>query len=222
MSITDLQIMLLEVEKAFAAVGLTLNLGKTNFTSTLACEGKTLELSGHTVNWSPRLTFPGTVITLCSNDDEAIRARMTRAMSAYQIWAPMLTNKALPIAARVAAFITSVMTSFCWQAQNWTPTKKQYSYIGSWFAHLGSAMTRVRRCPEEPMDSWWRRLHRDGKRFWTRHKVDVINAVKLAKFRFAGHVARLPGTDVVHRVLKVRHLAWWRAQQAKIHSNRGP
>ena len=44
MSITDLQIMLLEVEKAFTAVGLTLNLGKTNITSTLACEGKTLEL----------------------------------------------------------------------------------------------------------------------------------------------------------------------------------
>ena len=118
MSITDLQIILLEVEKAFAAVGLTLNLGKTNFTSTLACEGKTLELSGHTVKWSPRLTFLGTVITLCSNDDEAIRARMTRAMSAFQIWSPMLTNKALPIAARVAAFITSVLTSSCWQAQN--------------------------------------------------------------------------------------------------------
>ena len=45
MSIADLQTMLLEVEKAFAAVGLTLNLGKTNFKSTLACVGKTLELS---------------------------------------------------------------------------------------------------------------------------------------------------------------------------------
>ena len=72
------------------------------------------------------------------------------------------------------------------------------------------------------MDAWWRRLHRDGKRFWTRHKVDVISAVKVAKFRFAGHVVRLPRTDIVHRVLKVRHLAWWRAQQAKIHSIRGP
>ena len=85
-----------------------------------------------------------------------------------------------------------------------------------------SSMTRVRRCPEEPMDSWWRRLHRDGKRFWTKHHIDVINVVKATKFRFAGHVARLPVTDIVHRVLKVRHLAWWRAQQAKIHTIHGP
>ena len=143
-------------------------------------------------------------------------------MRAFQNWSTMLTNKALPVAARVAAFITSVLTSFCWQAQNWTPTKKQYSFIGSWLARLGSAMNRVRRCPEEPSESWWRRLHRDGKRFWNRHSVDVISAVKLAKFRFAGHVARMPKTDTVHRILKVRHLAWWRAQQAKIQSSRGP
>ena len=222
MSIAALQTMLLEVEQVFAAVGLTLNLGETTFTSTLACEGKTLELSGHVVKWSPRLTFLGTVITLCGNDDEAIRARMTRALRAFQNWSPLLTNKAIPVVARVAAFLTSVLSSFCWQAQNWTPTKKQYNYIGSWFARLGSSMTRVRRCPEEPMDSWWRRLHRDGKRFWTKHHVDVISVVKVTKFRFAGHVARLPVDRHVHRVLKVRHLAWWKAQQAKIHTTHGP
>ena len=137
MSIAALQTMLLEVEQAFAAVGLTLNLGKTNFTSTLACEGSTLELSGHVVKWSPRLTFLGTVITLCGNDDEALRARMTRALRASQNWSPLLTNKKIAVAARVAAFLTSVMSSFCWQAQNWTPTKKQFNYIGSWFARLG-------------------------------------------------------------------------------------
>ena len=116
-------------------------------------------------------------------------------------------TKPLPVVARVSAFIASVLSSFCWQVQNWTPTKQQYSSISSWFARLGSAMVGVRRCPEEPMDSR-RRLHRDGKRC-----VDVISAVKAAKFRFAGHIARLPGTENIHRVLKVRHLAWWRAQK---------
>ena len=150
MSITTSQALLLEVEEAFSAVGLTLTLGKTNSTSTLTCEGKTLGLSRHVVKWSPRLTFLGTVITLCGNDDEAIRARMTRAMRAFQIWSPMLTNKALPVAQRVPALTTSVLPSFCWQAQNWTPTKKQYGHIGSWFARLGSAMIGVKRCPEDP------------------------------------------------------------------------
>ena len=63
MSIAALQTMLLKVEEAFAAVGLTLNLGKTNFTTTVACEGISLEVSGHVVKWSPWLTFLGTVIT---------------------------------------------------------------------------------------------------------------------------------------------------------------
>ena len=51
---------------------------------------------------------------------------------------------------------------------------------------------------------------------------DVISVVKATKFRFASHVARMPVTDIVHRVLKVRHVAWWRAQQAKIHTTHGP
>ena len=143
---------------------------------------------------------------------------MTRALRAFQNWSPLLTNKAVPVAARVAAFLTSVLSSFCCQAQNWTPTKKQYSYIGSWFARLRSAMEGAQRSP-------WTRggdVYTDGKRFWTKHHVDVISVVKATKFRFAGHVARLPGTDIVHRVLKVRHQAWWRTQQAKIHTTRGP
>ena len=52
------------------------------------------------VKWSPRLTFLGTVITL----DKAIRARMTSAVRAFQFGSPMLTNKALTVAARVSAF----------------------------------------------------------------------------------------------------------------------
>ena len=49
MSTSALQTMLQEVEQAFAAVGLTFNLRKTNFTSTVVCEGESLELSGHVV-----------------------------------------------------------------------------------------------------------------------------------------------------------------------------
>ena len=94
--------------------------------------------------------------------------------------------------------------------------------MNSWFARLGSSMLGLRRCLDEPIDSWWRRLLRDGKRFWTKHSVDVVRAVTTAKFLFSGHIARMPGSNIAHCVLKVRHLAWWRARQAKIHSNRGP
>ena len=68
-------------------------------------------------------------------------------LRAFLNWSPLLTNKAVPVAARVAAFLTSVLSSFCWQAQNWTPTKKQYSYIGSWFARLGSDHDQSQKMP---------------------------------------------------------------------------
>ena len=80
-SIAALQTMRLEVEQVFATVGLTL---KQISRVLLRARGKTLELSGHVVKWYPRLTFLGTVITLCGNDDEAIRARMTRALRTFQ------------------------------------------------------------------------------------------------------------------------------------------
>ena len=161
--------------------------------------------------WSPWLTFLGTVITQCGNDNEAISGH------------PCSRTKRSLVAAHVSAFIASVLSSFGWQAQNWTPTKKQYSCTSSWFAPPSDQpCTESEDAPKNSMDSWWRRLHKDGNRFWTKNRVDVISAVKSAKFGFVGHIARLPGADTVHRVLKVRHLPWWRAQQATIHTNRGP
>ena len=109
MSTAALQILFLEVEEAFAAVGLALNLGKTTFTSTVVCEGESLRARGEVISTAH---LPGiTVITLSGNDDEAIRARMTRAMRAFQNWSPILTNIALLGAARVTGFFTSVLSS---------------------------------------------------------------------------------------------------------------
>ena len=157
-STADMHIILLSVEKARASFGLSLNLGKTNLTRIVACEGEisfSLRTRGQVVS-TPH--FP---VNSCL-DDEAIRSRIKRAVRSFQVWSPMLTNKAFPVAARVAAFVASVRAFFCWQAQNWTPTKKQYNYMSSWASRLGASMRVLRRCPDEPIVSWWRRLHRDG------------------------------------------------------------
>ena len=74
------------------------------------------------------------------------------------------------------------------------------------------------RCPDEPIDSGFTETERS---FGQGNSVDVIRAAKTAKCRFAGRIARMQGLDIVHRMLKVRHFAWWRAEQAKIHTNRG-
>ena len=119
----------------------------------------------------------------------------------FQVWTPMRTNKALLVAAREAAFVASVLTSLRWQAQNWTPTTKQHNDIG----------------PPRSV-----RFHRDGTKFLVKHVVDVVHAAKTTQFRLAGIIARMPESEIVHRVVKVRHHAWWRAKHAKIDTNRGP
>ena len=156
----------------------------------------------------------GASINLSGNDESAIRARMRRATSAFHEWEPILTNKYLPVEGRAAAYKASVIASFCWQAQNWTPTAHQYAYIKSWASRHGSSMGFVRRSPTETLDSWWRRLHRDGHKFMVANNLVVTEIVKERKYSFAGHLARMDSGDVVNRILHARNLAWWRHTQS--------
>ena len=64
------------------------------------------------------------------------------------------------------------------------------------------------------MHQWWRRLHREGKRFLDMHNIDFPLEVRVAKHNFAGHAARMPREDIVNQVLRLRHLAWCRQVQA--------
>ena len=80
------------------------------------------------------------------------------------------------------------------------------------------------RSAAENMDQWWRRMHREGKRFLDVHNVDLPHEIRLAKHNFAGHAARMPQEDIVNQVLRLRHLAWWRQVQAtpRLMPPRGP
>ena len=210
----DLQIMLAEVTAAFGQVGLEINLSKTHYSSSVENGGRSISVVGQHVVWTPEIIFLGSAITLTGNDEAAIRARMQKATQTFREWAPVLTNSRLPVEARAEAYKTSVMASFCWQAQNWTPTVKQYKFMSSWASRQGASMKLLQRHPEEEIGQWWRRLHRDGKRFMDVNNLNVVNKVKEAKYNFAGHVARMDPQDIVNQILHVRPLAWWRYQQS--------
>ena len=155
------------------------------------------------VKWSPRLTFLGTVITQRGNDYETIRARLKRVMRAFQILSPMLTNKALPVAARVSAFIASVLSSFCSQAQNGTPTKNTVQLHQQVVCPASDQP-----CAESEdagMNPWTRGgddSTKTERSSGQRTRMDVISAVEIAKFRNTGHIARMQEADIVHRALK--------------------
>ena len=200
--------MLREVEELSRLLIWLFNLGKTNFSSTVACEAGPIDLSGHVVNWYSRFTFLGTVITLCGNDNEAIRGRIKRVLPSCLVWSPLFTNKALFVAARMAALVASVLSSFCWQAQNWTATKNTTftSALGLLASDHPSADSAV--ALMNPLT-----LGEGGftktETCWTKHSVDVVSAINTANSRSVGHIACMSVSDMVE------------GEQVKIHTNRG-
>ena len=48
-----------------------------------------------------------------------------------------------------------------------------------------------------------------------KHKAGVVDAVKMAKYSFAGHAARMDDANLVKQILVSRSLADWRDQQAR-------
>ena len=76
-------------------------------------------------------------------------------------------------------------------------------------------MTFLKRYHAEQIGPWWRRLHREGKKFMEKGKVDLVKSVKGTNFNFAGHLARLQPEDTLKKVLTARNIAQWRFLQAQ-------
>ena len=210
----ELALMLADVAAAFDQVWLSLNMSKTNYSSSLPSKDSTIAVKGEEISWRKDLTFLGSCITLPGNGEAAMRSRKAKATRVFDEWAPVLTSSKLPAKMRADAFKASVIPSFCWQAQSWTLTKVQSQHVASWSSRLGSRMKGSRRSSCEEPGQWWRRMHREGKRFLDENHIDIPHEVCLAKHSFAGHIARMPEQDVANKVLRLRNLAWWRQVQA--------
>ena len=209
----QLQEMLTDVVEAFEKVGLSINLGKTHFSSTVENKDATLTIGPVVVKWTKDFELLGSMITLAGNDASAIKHRMMKATKTYNEWKPILENKRLPSEARMNAYKVSVLSSLAWCSQTWTPTEKQFDKMRSWNSRHGSCMKFMKRYHTEDLGQWWRRLHKEGKRYMAQGKVDVVSFVKGTKFNFAGHLARLDSQDVMKQVLMARSLAGWRHKQ---------
>ena len=122
----QLQEMLSDVTVAFEKVGLSINIGKTHFSSTMDNKDATVKLGSVVVRWSKDFEFLGSMITLAGNDESAIKHRMMKATKTYNEWKPILENKRLPFEARMNAYKVSVLSSLAWCSQTWTPTEKHF------------------------------------------------------------------------------------------------
>eukprot|EP00975_Prorocentrum_lima_P002612 574761-Prorocentrum_lima.AAC.1 len=74
-----------------------------------------------------------------------------------------------------------------------------------------SSMSGARKSAGDTWASWWRRWHRLGHAALKKHQYDPESARRRSVHRLAGHLAR--DTGLCGRLLRVRHLAWWRVAQ---------
>ena len=86
--------------------------------------------------------------------------------------------------------------------------------LDSWGARLMTTIAGVKRYPEENIDAWWRRLHREGHRRVAKFGLKLSASSKLKVHRWGGHVARLPPSHFVAAAVRSRGMQWWRWRQS--------
>ena len=221
-SLSELQQMLGDISAAFETAGLSINPEKTRYSSSCGGDGNEAPLlfDGATVPWRQTFEFLGSRISPGGNDEKGIFHRLMKAKETYQKWKPVLECTGIPESTRLSAFNCSVMASLSWCSQTWTPTEKQYAKLQSFCSRCGASMKRIRRGDAECIQQWWRRLHREGKKFLEQNQkkkkrldLNPTRVIKKDKIRFAGHIARLPSEDPVRQVLAAHSLEKWRETQ---------
>ena len=210
-----LELMINDLVSAFRDLGLGVGADKTHWTSTPAQEHMKIKVEDCEVKWESTITFVGTVLDLTGSSGAAIQHRLNQGNKVYHKWKPILKAKWLPLPRRADLLLKAVWASVLWCAATWNSTKVMRNSIDSWGARMMSTIAGVRRVPEEPIDSWWRRLHREGHKLIDKYGPKLSTMSKLLVHRWGGHVARMPAYHLVAEALRCRGMQWWRWRQAQ-------
>jgi hypothetical protein len=212
-----LEIMINDLVAAFREIGLGVGADKTHWTSTPTQEHKNINVEGCEVEWESTITFVGTVLDLTGSSAAAIHHRLNSANKVFHKWKPILKARWLPLARRADLLFKAVWTSVLWCSATWNSTQAMRSAFDSWGARKMATVAGVRRYPEEPDETWWRRLHREGHQRISKYGPKLSVLSKLLVHRWGGHIARMPVNDLVASALRCRGMQWWRWRQAQHH-----
>jgi hypothetical protein len=203
-----------DLVEAFGNVGLTFGAPKTHWTSLPAAPLDKIKVENCEVEWETAITFVGTIVDLTGSAAAAMQHRINQGNKVYHKWKPILVANWLPMARRADLLFKAVWASVLWCSATWNTTKAQRATLDSWGARLVSSLAGVKRYPEEEIDSWWRRLHREGHKRVARYGTRLSVGSLLKVHQWGGHVARLPTTHFVAATVRCRSMQWWRWRQS--------
>ena len=206
--------MLTAVITAFGDVGLDVSTDKCHWTCWPPLQGSTLSFGGDCIKWEFSMTFIGTIIDVCGNDEAAITYRLAQATKVFHKWQKVLQCSSAPLASRASLFMKTSVLALLWLAETWHPTKRQCQRLHSWGARMMARVARTKLRADESIGDYWQRLHRFGS-LWLRKMGGGVNVQRRRRLHsFAGHLARAPG-ERAGIALRTRSLAWWRHFQQK-------
>ena len=208
-----LEIMINDLVAAFREIGLGIGADKTHWTSTPAQEHMNIKVEDCDVEWESTITFVGTVLDLTGSSAAAIQHRVNQGNKVYNKWKPILKAKWLPLERRADLLFKAVWASVLWCSATWNATMAMRTSLDSWGARLMTTIAGVNRYPEDDIDAWWRRLHREGHKRVAKFGLKLSAASKMKVHRWGGHVARLPPDHFVAAAVRCRGMQWWRWRQ---------
>jgi hypothetical protein len=202
--------MLTELAEELALVGLRLNTAKcyvqTNAAGINSARG--LRVQDSVFPMAPAkdgFKVLGVQWCLVGGTDVEFDRRLASAWRRfYQLW-PMLSSKGSSLTQRMKLLHVCVSGVVLWGCKSWTLTKRQKQRLKSTQNEMFRKVANVRRRPEEDYVAWLRRATQSARIMARNGNIPSwLHLCLSAKWRWAGHVARMPDDRWALRVTKWR------------------
>ena len=210
--------MLRDIQEAFGAAGLSLNVSKCKI-QTNAHTARTpqyMDVNGMRypiVHPTVGFKVLGTQFTLIGGVSTELDGRIAATWGKFHHILPLLRRRDTDLTKRLRLFDSNVARSVLWCCESWTLTVAEKRRLQSTERAMLRRFAAPRRAPDEDYLVWLSRATHSAEN--TRDSIGIKSwnvAASLRKWSWAGHVARMD----VHRWAS-RMTAWrdagWRAEQ---------
>jgi hypothetical protein len=212
---TSLKRMLSSLRQALAARGLSLHPSKCKAQTNISNWHRRGEIAieeGFSIEILPEgqgLKLLGTVLALEDSTRIELQNRIAAGWRMFWSMKSLLMNLKVTIKKRLKLFDSTVASCVLWSCQSWTPRMDELKRLRSAQRGMMRKIVGQRRAPEEEWVDWIRRITKKATDMAKRWNIrDWIAAHFLAKWSWAGHVARRPCGAWTWQVTTWRDSEW--------------
>ena len=157
------------------------------------------------------LTILGTALALSDTTQQEIPNRIATGWRLFWSMKQLLLNRKISVKRRLKLFDSTVGSCVLWCCQSWSLRREEERKLRSVRRSMLRKIVGSGRAPDETWVDWLQRVtHKAENLAAGVHVRDWVDAHALAKWRWAGHVIRIPTTAWAWRLTVWRDSAWQR------------